>query len=155
MYVTSGHGAVRGECVCASLVGTVEYVVSGVCALLYSGHGAVRDECVCVYVTSGHGAVRGECVCVYPRSQASPQLCGHIMLKVFLGMRLCICLPFLFLTILSRLCLSIRLSVCLSVCLSIRLSVCLLSSLQAPEVLKDKKYHSSVSEEVGLGNSEG
>ena len=39
--------------------------------------------------------------------------------------------------------------VCLSVhpsaCLSIRLPVCLLSSLQAPEVLKDKKYHSSVS----------
>ena len=28
MYVTSGHGAVRGECVCMSLVGTVQYVVS-------------------------------------------------------------------------------------------------------------------------------
>ena len=28
MYVTSGHGAVRGECVCTSLVGTVQYVVS-------------------------------------------------------------------------------------------------------------------------------
>ena len=28
MYVTSGHGAVRGECACTSLVGTVQYVVS-------------------------------------------------------------------------------------------------------------------------------
>ena len=28
MCVTSGHGAVRGECACASLVGTVQYVVS-------------------------------------------------------------------------------------------------------------------------------
>ena len=28
MYVTSGHGAVRGECVCMSLAGTVQYVVS-------------------------------------------------------------------------------------------------------------------------------
>ena len=46
MCVTSGHGAVRGECVCASLVGTVQYVVS-----------------VRVCVTSGHGAVCGECVC--------------------------------------------------------------------------------------------
>ena len=26
--VTSGHSAVRGECVCTSLVGTVQYVVS-------------------------------------------------------------------------------------------------------------------------------
>ena len=28
MYVTSGHGTVRGECVCTSLVGMVQYVVS-------------------------------------------------------------------------------------------------------------------------------
>ena len=42
MYVTSGHGAVRGECVCTSLV----------------GHGAVRGECVC---TSLVGTVCGEC----------------------------------------------------------------------------------------------
>ena len=28
MCVTSGHGAVRGECVCVSLVGTMQYVVS-------------------------------------------------------------------------------------------------------------------------------
>ena len=28
MYVTSGHSAVRGECVCTSLVGTVQYVAS-------------------------------------------------------------------------------------------------------------------------------
>ena len=28
VYVTSGHGAVCGECVCTSLVGTVQYVVS-------------------------------------------------------------------------------------------------------------------------------
>ena len=45
MYVSSGHSAVRGECMCTSLVGTVQYVV-------------------CVYVTSGHSAVRGECVCM-------------------------------------------------------------------------------------------
>ena len=28
MYITSGHGAGRGECACASLVGTVQDVVS-------------------------------------------------------------------------------------------------------------------------------
>ena len=28
VYITSGHGAVRGECVCMSLVGTVQDVVS-------------------------------------------------------------------------------------------------------------------------------
>ena len=28
MCVTSGHGAVRGEYACTSLVGTVQYVVS-------------------------------------------------------------------------------------------------------------------------------
>ena len=28
MYVTSGHSAVRGECACTSLVGTVQYVAS-------------------------------------------------------------------------------------------------------------------------------
>ena len=28
VHVTSGHGAVRGECACASLVGTVQYVAS-------------------------------------------------------------------------------------------------------------------------------
>ena len=28
MYVAIGHSAVRGECVCTSLVGTVQYVVS-------------------------------------------------------------------------------------------------------------------------------
>ena len=28
VYVTSGLSAVRGECVCTSLVGTVQYVVS-------------------------------------------------------------------------------------------------------------------------------
>ena len=33
MYVTGGHSAVRGECVCTSLVGTVQYVVS-VCVCL-------------------------------------------------------------------------------------------------------------------------
>ena len=111
----------------------------------------------------------------------SPTLWSHnVQLKVCLGMRLCICLPFLFLTVSSvsvhlsvypsvhpsaclSVCLSICLpvclsvcpsvcpSVCLSACLSICLPVCRLSSLQAPEVLKDKKYHSSVSKEVGQG----
>ena len=45
MYVTSGHGAVRGECVCMSLVGT-----------------AVRGECVCTSLVGTVQYVVSVCV---------------------------------------------------------------------------------------------
>ena len=47
MCVTSGHGAVRGECVCTSLVGTVQYVVSEcVCTSLVGTVQYVVSACV-------------------------------------------------------------------------------------------------------------
>ena len=60
MYVTSRHDAVRGECVCTSLVGTVQYVVS-VCVT--SGHDAVRGECVCTSLVGTVRYVVSVCVC--------------------------------------------------------------------------------------------
>ena len=143
MYVTSGHSAVRGECVCTSLVGTVQYVVS-VRVYVASGHSAVRGECactslvgtvqyvvsVCVFVTSGHSAVRGECP-VNLVLTLFPSFVGFEKLWRSLETRLYICLP-----------LQLSVSLCVFLlCLSLSIS---LSSLQAPEVLKDKKYHSSV-----------
>ena len=105
MYVTGGHSAVRGECVCTSLVDTVQYVVRVCMVNLVLRLSPQLCDCIIDLKTEeepGNEAVH---------LPASPTLC---------------------------------LSLCLSlVSFSVSLSISL-SSLQAPEVLKDKKYHSSV-----------
>ena len=51
-----------GECVCTSLVGMVQYMVS-VCVCVTTGHGAVRGECVCTSLVGTVQYVVSVCVC--------------------------------------------------------------------------------------------